>query len=200
GQISKYRDGIGVYISHIRHSIIGSVGMSSGTRNLVLLYDRLVRYVDQTGIRKGAATIYQRPQHPDIVDFLTVVDKEERGKQESAPNIDNAIWMNWMFLKRLRGEQNGKWTLFCPAKAPSLNHLYGEEFIQEYERLEKLYEEWKDKENILKEYINGSKGTYRVALEARLTEINKNNSNNNKTPKPEAKTPNVEERNEVNNA
>lgn len=169
GQISKYRGGIGIDISQIRHSNIGSVGMSSGTRNLVLLYDRLVRYADQTGIRKGAATVYQRPHHPDILDFIAVVDKDERGKQESAHNIENAIWMNWMFLKRLRGECGGKWTLFCPAKTPSLNHLYGEAFIDEYTRLEALYEKWKGKEDLVKEYINGAKGTYCAKLEERYS-------------------------------
>lgn len=171
GLISKYKGGIGLDISQIRHSNIGSVGMSSGTRNLVLLYDRLVRYVDQLGVRKGAATIYQRPQHPDVLDFISVVDKEERGVQESAPNIDNAIWMNWMFFKRVKGDKGGKWTLFCPAKAPSLNHLYGEDFIKEYERLEALYEEWQGKEDLLKEYISGSKGEYKAKLEEQLEDV-----------------------------
>lgn len=164
GQISKYKGGIGVDISQIRHSNIGSVGISSGTRNLILMYDKLIRYVDQTGVRKGSATVFQRPHHPDVIDFTTIIDKEERGNQESAPNIDNAFWLNWMFFKRVRGDKGGKWTLFCPAKAPSLNNLYGEDFIKEYEKLEELFETWKGKENIIKEYIRGSRGKYREKL------------------------------------
>ena len=153
GQISKYRGGIGADVSLIRHSNIGDVGMSSGTRNLLLMYDRLIRYVDQVGMRKGAATIYQRPHHPDVLDFSTIIDKEERGSQESAPNIDTAFWLSYLFFRRVRGDEGGKWTLFCPAKTPSLNYIYGEEFMQEYIRLENLYEEWRGRENEVKKLI-----------------------------------------------
>ena len=168
GQISKHRGGIGFDISRVRHSDIGSIGMSAGTRTLLLLYDKLLRYADQTGVRKGRGTVYQRPQHPDILDFATIVDVDERGTQESTPNLDNAFWMNWMFFKRLKGDKGGKWTLFCPAKTPSLNDKYGVPFIKEYERLEALYEEWRGKEGILKEYIRGAKGIYKAKLEEQL--------------------------------
>lgn len=171
GQISKHRGGIGFDISKVRHSDIGGIGLSSGTRNLLLMYDKLLRYADQTGVRKGRGTVYQRPHHPDVLDFATIVDVDERGSQEATPNLDNAFWMNWMFFKRLKGEEGGKWTLFCPAKAPSLNEKYGMDFIEEYERLEKLYEEWKDKKNILKEYVRGSKGIYKQRLEEQLSSL-----------------------------
>ena len=138
GLISKLSGGLGLDISRIRHSEIGTVGASAGIIPMLRLYNEMVRYCDQGGKRKGAITIYLRPHHIDIFEFIDVVKKT--GDQYSrAHDINTAIWFPWLFWKRVR--LNEKWTLFCPAKTPLLNDVWGIEFEKHYEEYEKLADE-----------------------------------------------------------
>jgi ribonucleotide reductase alpha subunit len=138
GLISKLSGGLGLDISRIRHSEIGTVGASAGIVPMLRLYNEMVRYCDQGGKRKGAITIYLRPHHIDIFEFIDVVKKT--GDQYSrAHDINTAIWFPWLFWKRVRA--NEKWTLFCPAKTPLLNDVWGTEFEKQYEEYERLAEE-----------------------------------------------------------
>lgn len=138
GLISKLSGGLGLDISRIRHSEIGTVGASAGIVPMLRLYNEMVRYCDQGGKRKGAITIYLRPHHIDIFEFIDVVKKT--GDQYSrAHDINTAIWFPWLFWKRVRG--NEKWTLFCPAKTPLLNDVWGTEFEKQYEEYERLADE-----------------------------------------------------------
>jgi ribonucleotide reductase alpha subunit len=135
GLISKLSGGLGLDISRIRHSEIGTVGASAGIVPMLRLYNEMVRYCDQGGKRKGAITIYLRPHHIDIFEFIDVVKKT--GDQYSrAHDINTAIWFPWIFWKRVR--TNDKWTLFCPAKTPLLNDVWGTEFEKNYEEYERL--------------------------------------------------------------
>jgi ribonucleotide reductase alpha subunit len=138
GLISKLSGGLGLDISRIRHSEIGTVGASAGIVPMLRLYNEMVRYCDQGGKRKGAITIYLRPHHIDIFEFIDVVKKT--GDQYSrAHDINTAIWFPWIFWKRVRA--NEKWTLFCPAKTPLINDVWGTEFEKQYEEYERLAEE-----------------------------------------------------------
>jgi ribonucleotide reductase alpha subunit len=138
GLISKLSGGLGLDVSRIRHSEIGTIGASSGIVPMLRLYNEMIRYCDQGGKRKGAITIYLRPHHIDIYEFIDVVKKT--GDQYSrAHDINTAIWFPWLFWKRVRTD--GKWTLFCPAKTPLLNDTWGTEFEKHYEEYERLAEE-----------------------------------------------------------
>jgi ribonucleoside-diphosphate reductase subunit M1 len=134
GMISKVNGGLGFDVSRVRHSEITGTGMSQGVVPMLLLYNMGVRYVDQGGRRKGAATVYLRPHHIDIEDFISMVDKI--GDQYTrAHDINIAIWFPWVFWDRIRDD--GDWTLFCPAKTKQLNDIWGKEFEYAYVRTEK---------------------------------------------------------------
>src|SRR4030095_6418833 len=70
GMISSLKGGLGIDVSRVRHSEIGSYGMSEGIIPMLILYNALIRYVDQKGLRKGAVTIYLRPHHIDVYEFV----------------------------------------------------------------------------------------------------------------------------------
>jgi ribonucleoside-diphosphate reductase subunit M1 len=135
GLISKAKGGIGMDLSRIRHSEIAMTGMSNGVRPFIRIYNEMVRAVDQMSMRKGAATLYLRPHHLDIYDFcdlpLKIGNKDER-----AHDVNIALWCPNLFFERLK--QNGKWTLFCPAKTPLLNDAWGNEFERYYVYYEDL--------------------------------------------------------------
>ena len=75
------------------------------------------------------------PWHADIEDFLDL--RKNHGKEERrARDLFLALWTPDLFMKRV--EEDGDWTLFCPAEIDcELWEMYGEEFEQNYERLEK---------------------------------------------------------------
>jgi ribonucleotide reductase alpha subunit len=153
GLISKLSGGLGLDISRIRHSEIGTVGASAGIVPMLRLYNEMVRYCDQGGKRKGAITIYLRPHHIDIFEFIDVVKKT--GDQYSrAHDINTAIWFPWIFWKRVR--ENMKWTLFCPAKTPLLNDVWGTEFEKQYKKYEQLAEERENHYLSLKKKLESS--------------------------------------------
>lgn len=129
GMISKSSGGLGLDISTVRHSEIGNYGMSHGIVPLIQLYNSMVRYVDQGGRRKGAATLFLRPHHIDVEDFIDLTRKVG-DKYARAHDINTCLWTSWIFWERVR--IGGKWTLFCPARTAHLNNLYGEAFTKAY--------------------------------------------------------------------
>jgi len=127
--ISKATGGIGLDISNIRHSQIGHNGKSSGIVPMLRVFNDALKYVDQTGKRKGSATIFIQPWHIDIVDFIEL--KKPHGKEEQrARDLFYCVWCNDLFFKRVYA--NEEWSLFCPKKAPMLTQTYGEEFERWY--------------------------------------------------------------------
>jgi ribonucleoside-diphosphate reductase subunit M1 len=44
--------------------------------------------------------------------------------------LNFCIWTSWIFWERVQND--GDWTLFCPAKTPQLNDVYGVEFTKLY--------------------------------------------------------------------
>jgi ribonucleoside-diphosphate reductase alpha chain len=137
-KISQSAGGIGLSIHNVRATgsyIKGTNGTSNGIVPMLKVFNDTARYVDQGGgKRKGSFAIYIEPWHSDIFDFLDL--KKNHGKEElRARDLFFAMWMCDLFMKRV--EENGKWSLFCPAEAPGLCDTYGKEFEELYERYER---------------------------------------------------------------
>jgi ribonucleoside-diphosphate reductase alpha subunit len=136
-QISKWSGGIGLAISDIRASgsyIKGTGGYSQGLIPMARTYNDVCRWVDQGGgKRKGSFAMYVEPWHADIFDFLDL--KKNTGKEEMrARDLFYALWIPDLFMKRV--EQNGDWTLMCPAECPGLPETHSEEFEALYTKYE----------------------------------------------------------------
>ena len=129
GMISKSSGGLGMDVSRVRHSEIGQTGWSNGIIPMLQLYNSMVRYVDQGGRRKGAATIFLRPHHIDVEDFIEL-SRKVGDKNARAHDINTCLWTSWIFWDRV--QKGGKWTLFCPARVPQLNDIYGEDYTKAY--------------------------------------------------------------------
>ena len=135
-QISKYAGGIGLHIHNIRargSPIAGNGGTSTGIVPMLRNFNATARYVDQGSKRNGSFAIYLEPWHADIEDFLRL--KLNTGtEEERARDLFYALWVSDLFMERV--EANGTWTLFCPAEAPGLADVWGDEFRALYERYE----------------------------------------------------------------
>jgi len=85
------------------------------------------------GKRNGSFAIYLEPWHADVEDFLKL--KLNTGSEEErCRDLFYALWVPDLFMERV--EKNEPWTLFCPAEAPGLSDVYGDEFRALYERYE----------------------------------------------------------------
>lgn len=137
-QISKTAGGIGLSVHNIRATgsyIAGTNGYSNGIVPMLRVYNNTARYVDQGGNKRpGAFAIYLEPWHADIFDFIDL--RKNHGKEEvRARDLFYALWIPDLFMKRI--EQNGDWSLFCPAEAAGLAEVHSKEFEDLYERYEK---------------------------------------------------------------
>jgi len=132
-KITKYNGGLGFSVDEVRHSEIKHGGNSQGLGPLLFLYNAMIRYVNQGGRRKGAATVYNRPHHIDIAEFCEM-NQKTGDPYSRTQDLDLAIWSSWLFWKRV--EENGDWSLFCPAKTKVLNDVWGLDFIREYQKCE----------------------------------------------------------------
>lgn len=135
--ISKWAGGIGLHIHNIRSSgshIRGTNGTSNGIVPMLRVFNGTARYCDQGGgKRKGSFAIYMEPWHGDIEDFLEM--KKNHGDEEMrARDLFYALWIPDLFMKRVM--ENKKWTLMCPDKCPGLSDVYGDKFVQLYEKYE----------------------------------------------------------------
>ncbi|KAJ1339412.1 hypothetical protein BSLG_005978 [Batrachochytrium salamandrivorans] len=84
--------------------------------------------------RPGAFAIYLEPWHADVFEFLDL--RKNTGKEENrARDLFYALWIPDMFMRRV--ESNGDWSLFCPAEAPGLDDVWGDEFDALYEKYER---------------------------------------------------------------
>lgn len=133
GMISKYSGGIGLDISKLRHSEISNVGASKGILPAIRLFNNNMRYVDQTGRRRGAATLFLRTHHIDLIDFISA-KRPVGDKNARAHDLFYCLWTSRLFWKRVKNNEH--WTLFCPAKVPHLNDLYGKKFEEAYIKAE----------------------------------------------------------------
>jgi len=136
--ISKWAGGIGLHIHNVRSSgshIRGTNGTSNGIVPMLRVFNGTARYCDQGGgKRKGSFAIYMEPWHGDIEDFLEM--KKNHGDEEMrARDLFYALWIPDLFMKRVM--ENKQWTLMCPDKCPGLSDVYGDKFVQLYEKYEK---------------------------------------------------------------
>jgi ribonucleoside-diphosphate reductase alpha chain len=136
-QISKYAGGIGLHIHNVRAKgshILGTNGSSNGLVPMLRVFNSTARYVDQGGgKRNGSFAIYLEPWHPDIDDFLEL--KKNHGDEElKARDLFYALWISDLFMERVKN--NAKWSLFCPHECPGLSDVYGDKFVELYEKYE----------------------------------------------------------------
>jgi ribonucleoside-diphosphate reductase alpha subunit len=153
--ISKTAGGIGLNIHKIRavgSYIAGTNGVSNGIIPMLRVFNNTARYVDQGGNKRpGAFAIYLEPWHADIFGFLDL--KKNTGKEENrARDLFYALWIPDLFMKRV--EENGDWSLFCPAEAPGMDDCWGEEF-------DKLYMSYEQK-GIARKVIKAQKLWYAI--------------------------------------
>lgn len=135
--ISKHAGGIGIHCHNIRAkgSIIrGTNGTSNGLVPMLRVFNNTARYVDQGGgKRNGSFAMYLEPWHADVEDFLKL--KLGTGSEEDrARDLFYALWISDLFMKRV--DDDAQWSLFCPAEAPGLADVWGEEFEALYTRYE----------------------------------------------------------------
>jgi len=135
-QISKWAGGVGLHMHDIRANgsyIKGTGGKSDGLIPWLKIYNEVARGVNQGGKRKGSFAIYLEPWHADIFAFLDL--RKNHGKEElRARDLFLALWTPDLFMKRV--EENGDWSLFSPNEAPGLSDVYGQEFVDLYEKYE----------------------------------------------------------------
>lgn len=87
------------------------------------------RLCDQGGKRPGAAAISCRICHLDIFEFIQISDTIGDHYQR-AHDLNTSLWVPDIFWKRV--QEDGDWTLFCPAKTTQLNDVWGKEFETRY--------------------------------------------------------------------
>jgi ribonucleoside-diphosphate reductase alpha chain len=135
-QISKYSGGIGLHIHNIRAKdshIQGTNGKTDGLVPMLRVFNSTARYVNQSGKRNGSFAIYLEPWHPDIDEFLEL--KKNHGDEElKARDLFYALWISDLFMERVKS--NAKWSLFCPHECPGLSDVYGDKFVELYEKYE----------------------------------------------------------------
>ena len=136
--ISKYSGGIGLHIHNIRARgslIRGTNGVSNGLMPMLRVFNNTARYVDQGGgKRNGSFAMYLEPWHADVEDFLKM-RLNTGAEEERARDLFYALWIPDLFMKRV--EADGTWTLFCPNEAPGLADVWGDAFVELYERYER---------------------------------------------------------------
>ncbi|KAI9251209.1 ribonucleoside-diphosphate reductase large chain [Sporodiniella umbellata] len=137
-QISKTAGGIGLNIHNIRATgsyIAGTNGYSNGLLPMLRVFNNTARYVDQGGNKRpGAFAMYLEPWHADIFTFLDL--RKNFGKDEiRARDLFYALWVPDLFMQRVK--DGGDWSLFCPNEAPGLQDVWGDAFVELYERYER---------------------------------------------------------------
>ncbi|XWV26085.1 ribonucleoside-diphosphate reductase large subunit [Tupanvirus soda lake] len=133
--ISKYAGGIGINVTNIRVDgayINSTQGQASGLR-LLTVFNQIARYADQGGKRAGSIAIYIEPWHADVYFFLDL-KKNTGAETERARDLFLALMVNDIFMERV--ENDGVWSLMCPAECPNLLNKFGEEFAAVYEKYE----------------------------------------------------------------
>lgn len=135
--ISKYAGGIGLHIHNIRGKgsrIRGTNGQSDGIVPMLRVYNNTARYVNQSGKRNGSIAIYLEPWHCDVEPFLEM-KKNHGNEEERARDLFYALWIPDLFMERVKGDM--MWSLMCPDECPGLSDVYGDEFVQLYEKYER---------------------------------------------------------------
>ncbi len=135
--ISKYAGGLGVNLSSVRGRgtlIKGTNGKSEGIIPLCVMLEKLGRYINQGGKRKGSIAVYLEPWHCDIEEFVEL--RNPIGDENlRARDLFLALWANDIFMERVKS--NNMWSLMCPDECPGLVDCYGDKFRELYLKYEK---------------------------------------------------------------
>ena len=136
GQYSRHGGGNAVDVSHLRMrgSSIGIGGKSSGPTPTIQHIEGAITLFNQLGARPGACVVTFQWWHADVLELLELKD-EGGNESKRARKLQYSIKLNRIFLRRLEAGQDI--SLFDPKVASNLLNLYGTEFDEEYERLEK---------------------------------------------------------------
>lgn len=134
--LSKYGGGIGWDFSQVRglgSFIDGHKNAAGGVIPFLKITNDIAIAVDQLGTRKGAIATYIEIWHKDINDFIEL-RKNSGEERRRTHDLFPAIWISDLFMKRLLNDE--LWTLFDSYECKHLTNIYGEEFEEEYIRLE----------------------------------------------------------------
>ena len=135
--ISKASGGIGIHIHNIRAQgscIASTNGRAGGVVPMLRVFNNTARYVDQGGgKRPGAFAVYMEPWHADIFDVLSM--RKNHGNEEfRTRDLFYGLWIPDLFMQRVKS--GGDWSLFSPDIAPGLSDVYGDEFVDLYQKYE----------------------------------------------------------------
>jgi len=131
GMISKLAGGLGLYIGKLRaksSQIQNFSNVASGVIPVVKLFNDMMVYVNQLGIRKGSISITLDIWHKDIKDFLEI--KTNAGdERQKAHDVHPAISIPDIFMRRLK--ERKQWSLFDPYMARTYisRKLYSNDYM-----------------------------------------------------------------------
>jgi ribonucleoside-diphosphate reductase alpha chain len=146
--LSKWAGGLGCSWSAVRATgahIHGTNGESSGVIPFLKVANDICVAVNQGGKRPGALCSYIELWHADVEDFLDL-RKETGDERRRAHNMNTALWVPDLFMKKLRDISEGRaskdstWMLFRSNETPDLPELYGRKFEERYLEYEALGE------------------------------------------------------------
>ena len=141
--LSKYAGGLGVDFTSVRgmgSHIKGTNGESLGIVPFLKIMNDTAVAVNQGGKRRGVVCAYLEIWHNDIEEFLEL-RKNVGDDRRRTHDMHTAIWIPDLFM--IRAIKGQDWTLFRANEVPDLHEIYGKEFVQAYERYEKMAEEGK---------------------------------------------------------
>jgi ribonucleoside-diphosphate reductase alpha subunit len=136
-KISKNGGGLGVSVHDIRSRgapiKTTSSGKSDGLVPMLRVANDVIRYVNQSGRRKGSMAIYIEPSHPDIFEVLDL--KRNAGDEHlRARDLFYAMWVPDLFMRRVM--DGGMWSLFDPDACPGLSEVWGAAYDALYDTYE----------------------------------------------------------------
>ncbi|KAF8943045.1 Ribonucleoside-diphosphate reductase large subunit [Haplosporangium gracile] len=133
--ISKSAGGVGVSFQKIRASgsyIAGTNGNSNGIVPMLRVFNDTARFVNQGGgKRNGSFAMYLEPWHADVFEFLDL--RKNTGHEElRARDLFLGLWIPDLFMQRV--QEDGDWHLFCPGECPGLDRVWGQDFVDLYNK------------------------------------------------------------------
>ncbi|KAF6765291.1 ribonucleotide reductase [Ephemerocybe angulata] len=135
GDASSQGGGIGLGVTSIpaKGTSLGKVD-KVGIVPTLKHFDSYIPILDEgENFRPSAVTCHLEIWHTEVQSFLNLKKKGGMDR-DRARRMYYCLWVNDLFMKRVIA--NEPWTLFCPTKAPRLLTKFGDDFEEEYRRLE----------------------------------------------------------------
>lgn len=132
GKISKFGGGIGCHVHRIRGKgapISSTNGKSDGLVPMMRVANEVIRYINQSGRRKGSMAVYLEVSHPDIFAFLDL-RRNQGDEHMRARDIFTGLWVPDLFMERV--EADAMWTLLDPCECPGLDDVFGDKYRELY--------------------------------------------------------------------